>query len=152
MSQELQKDCKVELSYSIFIEDLPQDLITYLKEKNIRFQVWQNRHILDDEEIPEEYPLIPVDIEIFKKLQKISEITGISLKDMANEELTHLITDHIKDEPLIFLDTHLGIENIENPLNLIEQMKDLAGISDKFMTWLKDIDPIEYVNNWYHVF
>ncbi len=52
--------------------------------------------------------------------------------------------------PVIFLDRHLGIENIENPIEMLEKMNDIIHIGDPHLNWLKTQDLIKYVTEWKH--
>ena len=92
--------------------------------------------------------MVEIDPELYQKLKKISEITGIPIKDMADNELDHILTDFLPDEPLIFLDKYLGIENVKDPIGIIEQLSQIINFGEKYIESLKTVDPIEYVKNW----
>lgn len=149
MSENNQKEEIIELSYSIHIEEFPEELIKILQDNNIKFQVWKNQELKEEYYDPEEEsPLVEIDKELYQKLKKISEITGIPLGDMASNELSHLLTDFIPEEPFIFLDIHLGIENVKNPIEIIEQLKEIVNIGDKHFETLRIMDPVKYVKEW----
>jgi len=99
------------------------------------------------EEITKEFPLVSINEELYQKLKQLSEITGISLEDIANEEFEHFINDYIKDSPFHFLDNFLGIENVKDPLSVVKKIKDIANISEDFIEYLKNMDPIQYVKD-----
>lgn len=149
MSANNQNDEKIEISYSIYIKEFPEELIKILQDHNIKFQVWENQELKEENYDPnEELPFVEINPEVYQKVKKISEITGISMKDMASNELDHLLTDHIPEEPFIFLDTHLGIENVKNPIEIIEQLKEIVNIDNRYFEALKTVDPIKYVKEW----
>ena len=129
------------------------ETVKLLIEKRIKYEI----HVYKDyspyqtkEEIEEIIPFVEIKKEVYDKIKRISEITGIPLKNIITEEIDGVIEAQIKDEPLVFLDAYLGIENIKDPISLIEKFKDIVKISDKFFEYLKTVDPIEYIEKWYH--
>lgn len=146
-----QKKDMFEISYMVHIErkKFPKKIIEILKKNNVNFGIWelynQKAEYYDPEE---EVPLVEIELELYQKLKKISEITGIPIEDMASNELNHLLTDFIPEDPFIFLDAHLGIENVKNPIEIIEQLKEIVNIGDKYFEALKIMDPVKYVKEW----
>lgn len=149
--QNKQNENKVEISYSIHIDDFPEELIKILLEHNVKFQVWENHELKKEfDDTPEELPVVYIDLEIYNKLKKLCEITGISLEDIANTELKAFLSDNISDEPLIFLDKYLGFKNIKDPIPIIEKMNEVVNLGEDYVAWLKTIDLNAYVDNWNH--
>lgn len=97
----------------------------------------------------EEVPLIAVEPEIYQKLKKLSEITGISVKDIASAELGDSFYS-IGDIPVVFLDRHLGIKNIKNPIEMLEKMDEVINIGSKHLEGLKTKDLIKHVKDWHN--
>ncbi len=155
MSQDNNKDKRkeFEISYSIYIKEFPTDIITLLREKNVKFEVWENKELKKEYYDPYEVvPLIEIDQDIYRKLNKLSEITRISVKDIASKELGDFFNS-VGDYPENFLDRHLGIENIEDPIGMLHKMKDLINIPEKYLKSLKTKeDLIKEVENWYKPF
>ncbi len=155
MSQDNNKDKRkeFEISYSIYIKEFPTDIITLLREKNVKFEVWENKELKKEYYDPkEEVPLIEVDKEIYEKLNKLSEITGILVEDIASRELGDFFYS-VGDYPVNFLDRHLGIENIENPIEMLSKMKDVINIPEKYLESLKTKeDLIKEIEEWYKPF
>ena len=150
MPENNQKVVKYDIVKEITTEYNPE-IINWLKERNYKYKIETYRDFSPyqtKEEINEEYPLVEIDPELYQKIKKISEITGIPIKDMTSEELDHILTDFLPDEPLIFLDKYLGIENVKNPIEIIEQLKEIVNIGENYFEFLKTVDPIEYVKNW----
>lgn len=153
MSENNQIDEMCKISYLIHIEkkEYPKELIELLKKNNIEFEALQVMRLQKEyDDSPEELSYIALDNEIYNKLKKISEITGIPMGDMASNELEHMLTDTLPEIPLIFLDAHLGIENVENPFEMLEKMNEVINIGDKYLNWLKTQDPVKYVEEWKH--
>ncbi|KKN61154.1 hypothetical protein LCGC14_0524490 [marine sediment metagenome] len=151
MSENNQIDKMFKISYKVYIDrkEWPQDVIELLKNNNIKFGVWECNTLKKEyDDPPEELSYIAIDKELYQKIKRISEITGISMKDIACNELDHLLTDFIPEEPFIFLDTHLGIENIDNPIEILEQLKEIVNFGDKYFEALKTMDPVKYVKEW----
>ena len=151
MSQENnQKVVKYDLVKEIRTE-YNQEILDWLKENHYKFKILKIKDLVPyqtKEEINEELPFVELDPELYQKLKKISEITGISMEDMASNELDHILTDFIPEEPFIFLDIHLGIENVKDPITIIEQLKEIINIGDKYFEALKTMDPVKYVKEW----
>lgn len=96
-----------------------------------------------------ESPLIEVDPERYQKLKKLSNITGISIKDIVSIEMGDFFYS-VGDIPVIFLDRHLGIKNIKNPIGMLEQMNDIINIAPKYLEELKNKDLVKHVENWHN--
>jgi len=96
-----------------------------------------------------EYVIIEVELEIYQKLKKLSEITGISVEDIASAELGDFFYS-IGDIPVIFLDRHLGIKNIKNPIEMLEKMDEVINIGSKYLEELKTKDLVKYVEDWHN--
>jgi len=92
MSENNQNNEEIEISYSIYIKEFPEELIKILQEHNIKFQVWKN-HTLKEEyyDSEEEVPLIDINLEIYKKLKKISEFIGEDLHEFSSNLLEKTI-------------------------------------------------------------
>ena len=56
----------------------------------------------------------------------------------------------VGDIPIIFLDRHLGIKNIKNPIGMLEQMNDIIKIAPKYLEELKNKDLVKHVENWHN--
>ncbi|MHA1291371.1 MAG: hypothetical protein ACTSQJ_01735 [Promethearchaeota archaeon] len=97
----------------------------------------------------EEVPLIEVEPEIYQKLKKLSTITGIPIKNIASAEFVSFF-DSVGDIPVIFLDRHLGIENVKNPIEMLEKMDEVMNIGSKYIEVLKTKDLVKHVENWHN--
>ncbi len=151
MGEKNQIDKMSKNSYMIRIErkEFPKDVIDLLKKNNVKFRVWENRIFKKEfDDTPEELSVVYIDSEIYKKLKKVSEITGIPMEDIANTEIEGFLRDHVSDEPLLFLDKYIGFKNIKNPISIIEKLNDVVNISEEYIEWLKTIDLNAYVDNW----
>ena len=151
MGEKNQIDKMSKNSYMIRIErkEFPKDVIDLLKKNNVKFRVWENRIFKKEfDDTPEELSVVYIDSEIYKKLKKVSEITGIPMEDIANTEIKGFLRDYVSDEPLIFLDKYLGFKNIKDPISIIEKLNDVVNISEEYIEWLKTIDLNAYVDNW----
>lgn len=100
-------------------------------------------------DLEEEVPLIEVESEIYQKLKKLSAITGIPIKDIASAEFVSFF-DSVGDIPVIFLDRHLGIENVKNPIEMLEKMEEVMNIGSKYIEELKTKDLVKHVENWHN--
>lgn len=120
-----------------------------LDELKIHYELWEVvRAIEDKEEIECECPVIPIDKEIYSKLKKICEITGISMKTIATDEFTTLLFDHIAENPIVFLDMYLGIKNIRDPISIVRKLKPVVDISEKYMEEIENTDPMFWINRY----
>lgn len=105
MSENNQNDEKIEISYSIYIKEFPEELIKILQEHNIKFQVWENQELIDkDYDLDEELTFVELDQELYNKLKMVSDLTGLPMEDMVNKEVEHLLYDVMADQPVAFLD------------------------------------------------
>ena len=155
MSENKNKLREEEFNITYLIEiprtkEYPTEIADKLKKLNISFKVCKAYELKEeyDNDPDEILPLISIDLELYKKLKKISEIIGCSIEDIANDELTTAFESSMQGEPLILLDSLIGIKNIENPYSIVEKLKDVLNISDDYLEWLKTVDPIKYVENW----
>ncbi|KKN63007.1 hypothetical protein LCGC14_0506470 [marine sediment metagenome] len=140
------KEEMFEISYIIHIErkEFPNDIIKLLKEHNIKFEIWKNRILKKEyDNSPEELSCVSLDPEINNKLKKLSKITGISIENIVSAELGDFLYS-VGDQPLIFLDRHLGIENIEKPFEMLEKMNDIINIGESYLEQLKTQDLVKY--------
>ncbi len=150
-SKENPSDVMFKISYIIHIErkELPKDIIELLKKNNVKFETWKIRTLKKEyDNSPDELSCVSLNPEIYIKLKKLAIITGIPMEDIASKELGDFFNS-VGDIPVIFLDRHLGIENIENPLEMLEQMNTIINIGDKFLTFLKTQDLTEHVKKWF---
>ena len=148
-----QKTDMFEISYVIHIErkESPNDIIELLKKHNIKFGIWKIKDFkIEFDEPYEELPLVTVEKELYNKLKKLSEITGIPVEDIASKELEDFFYS-VGDIPVIFLDRYLGIENIENPIEMLEKMNKVIDIRNKHLNWLKTQDLVEHVKKWHNL-
>ena len=152
MVKENQLDKMFKISYMINIErkEFPKDVIELLKKNNVKFGVWNLYNLKTEyEDSPDELSVISLDPENYNKLKKLSEITGIPMKDIVSAELGDFFYS-VGDIPIIFLDRHLGIDNIEKPIEMLEKMDKVINIGDKYLNWLKTQDLIKHVENWHN--
>jgi len=93
--------------------------------------------------------LIEVVPEIYQKLEKLSNITKIPIKDIASAELGEFFYS-IGAIPIIFLDRHLGIKNIKNPISMLEKMNEFIDIRQEYIELLKTKDLVKHIKDWYN--
>ncbi|MFW9973225.1 MAG: hypothetical protein ACFFDF_23780 [Candidatus Odinarchaeota archaeon] len=137
MSENNQNEDVFDVSYEIHVNDLSKEVIKFLKEHNIPFQAWRIYNLKEKYNSPdEEIPLVEVDTKIYQKLLKLSEITGIPIKKIVSEEFKTFFFS-VGDQIAVFLDRHLDIRNMENPIKIIRNLKDLLKISDFYLESLK---------------
>jgi len=122
-----------------------------LEKNKIPFTIEEITSLPEDkEEITKEFSLISINEELYQKLKQLSEITGISLGDIANSELEHFLNDFVSENPYYFLDIFLGIENVKDPLSVVYQMKSIVNISEDQIKELENVkDPKAYVKSLY---
>lgn len=153
MSENNQGKKYFEKEKAIFIEDCSPEVIVFLKKNNVKFKVWDLTCLKKEYYDPEEEsPLIEIETELYQKLNKLSEITGIPVKNIASRELGDFFNS-VGDIPVIFLDSHLGIENIKNPIEMLSKMKDVIHIPEGYLKSLKTKkDLMKEVEDWYKPF
>ncbi|MFW9878788.1 MAG: hypothetical protein ACFFG0_37390 [Candidatus Thorarchaeota archaeon] len=137
MSENNQVKEEVNWSYIIEFAEYPEEIIKLLKERKITFKAWKT-HYLEEEfdDNDEELPFVELEPEIYQKVKKLSEITGISMEDIVSKELGDFFFS-VGDQIAIFLDRHLGIENIKNPIETIRNLQDLFNIPKRYVKSLK---------------
>jgi len=130
-------ESKIRISYKIF-SDCSKKLINFLKDNKIKFQTWQLKELAepDDLEPSEESAFVEVEPEIYQRVKKLSEVTGIP------------VFNSVGDIPVIFLDRHLGIKNIKKPIEMLEKMDDIINIGSEYLEDLKTMDLVKHVENW----
>ena len=101
--------------------------------------------IEDEAEITKEYPVVPIDEELYQKLNQVSEITGIPVKKMVDNELGDLITNFIGDDPFLFIDCYLDIKKVKDPIALVKKLQPIANIPESLIIEFEDIDPKDYI-------
>lgn len=132
------------------IEKILDNLRTLFKQNSVEFEMlrmWQLKKEFRDPE--EEASFIEIESEIYMKLKKLSAITGIPIKDIASAEFGDFFNS-VGDIPVIFLDRHLGIENIKNPKEMLEKMDEVINIGSKYLEILKAKDLIKHVEVWHN--
>ena len=92
---------------------------------------------------------IDIDPKIFQKLEKLSNVTGIPKNDIVSGQMKDFFYS-VGDIPVIFLDRHLGIKNIKNPIEMLEKMKDIINIPPAYLEELKTKDLVKHVENWHN--
>ncbi|MFW9872665.1 MAG: hypothetical protein ACFFG0_06140 [Candidatus Thorarchaeota archaeon] len=124
--------------FEIETKDYPKDVIDFMNKKNISFKAWKIHELKEDlAEIDEELPFVELNPELYQKVKKLSEITGISMEDIVSKELDDFLFS-VGDQIAIFLDRHLGIENIKNPIEMIRNLKELLHIPKRYIEALKN--------------
>jgi len=141
-------ESKIRISYKIF-SDCSKKLINFLKDNKIKFQTWQLKELaeLDDLEPSEESAFVEVEPEIYQRVKKLSEVTGIPVETIVSSELGDFFNS-VGDIPVIFLDRHLGIKNIKKPIEMLEKMDDIINIGSEYLEDLKTMDLVKHVENW----
>jgi len=140
---------EIKIRYDIHLK-CSEKALKLLKENNIKFQVWKLHELDDDDYDPyEESPLIEVESEIYQKLKKLSEVTGIPMENIVSTEMADFFNS-VGDIPVIFLDSHLGIKNIKNPIEMLEKMDDIIHIGPEYLKDLKNADLVKHVECWYN--
>lgn len=131
-------------------KEYPKEIVEKLKKANIPFEVKKAYGLKEeyDNDINEDLSYIPIKKELYNKLEQISKIVGCSLEDIANDELTTAFESTMRDDPFVFLDSVIGIRNIEDPYSIVEKLKDVLNISEDNLIWLKTIDPVKYIEYW----
>jgi len=89
---------------------------------------------------------IEIDESLFDKLKQISEISDISMKKMVNNEIKDLLY-HIAHDPAVFLDHFIGIENVENPMKIIKDLKPIVNISEDLIESLEGRGIVNYIKD-----
>lgn len=132
------------------IEKILDKLRMFFIQNSVEFETLRVLGLKEGSYDPEEeVPLIEVESEIYQKLNKLTKITGISIKDIASKELGDFFYS-VSDIPLIFLDRHLGIRNIKNPIEMLEKMNKFIDIRQDYIESLKTKDLVKYVNDWHN--
>lgn len=91
---------------------------------------------------------VPIEEGLSKKLYQISKITGIPVKEIVNNELGGLLSDHMRENPIVFLDSYLGIKNIKDPISMVKTLKPIIDIPDDYMKEIENTDPMFYINRY----
>jgi len=142
------KGLKFKISTEIKASYTPE-LANYLKEKGIPHEIWKVHGFLEDhEEITEDSYHVPIDEDLYRKLNKVSKIANIPVKDMVNAELNSFLRDHVRENPFIFLDQFRDIEKVEDPISIVRKLQPILKIPEDWMKDLEKIDPIEYCKNY----
>lgn len=132
------------------IEKILDKLRTFFIQNSVEFEMLKLLELKEGSYDPEEeVPLIEVETEIYQKLKKLSTITGIPIKDIASAELASFFYS-VGDIPVIFLDRHLGIENVKNPIEMLEKMDEVMKIGSEYIEELKTKDLIKHVEDWHN--
>jgi len=152
MSENSQKVVKYNVVKEI-ISQYDPELLKWLKANNYKYRIHEIKDLTpyqSKKEINEEFPLIEVDPELYQKLKKLSQITGIPIKNIVSKELGDFFFS-VGDIPVIFLDCHLGIENIEKPIEMIKNLKDVIHIPERYLESLKTKDDLlKELEEWNH--
>lgn len=147
MPENIQKDEKIEISYSIHFKEFPKELITIIQDHNIECQIWKTLE-LKKKELDNDFLFVEIEPELYQKLQKLSEITGIPIKDIVSKEMGDFFFS-VGDIPVIFLDHHLGIEKIENPIEMLNKISPIINIRESYLRSLKTKeDLIKEIDKW----
>ena len=152
MAIENQRNKMFDISYMLLIESKasPKDIIELLKKNNVKFEAWKNYTLKKEyDDSPDDLSCVSLEPEIYNKLKKLSEITGIPIEDIVSAELGDFLYS-VGDQPLIFLDRHLGIENIEKPFEMLEKMNDVINIGESYLEQLKTQNLVKYVEKWHN--
>jgi len=125
-------------------------IIESLKQNRILFEVLKIISHSEDAKAraPEELSYVPIDKDVFEKLKHVCKITNIPMKEIITEEIRQLLDGFIRENPLVFLNSFIGIENIEDPIAIVRKLKSVVNIPDDWMKELETTDPIEYVKKW----
>ena len=132
------------------IEKILDKLRTLFRQNSVEFEMLRILELKEGSyDLEEEVLLIEVESEIYQKLKKLSAITGIPVKDIASAEFVSFF-DSVGDIPVIFLDRHLGIENVKNPIEMLEKMDEVMNIGSEYIEELKTKDLVKHVENWHN--
>ncbi len=141
-------DLKYKIEYNIILEYSPET-VKLLEKHKVPCTVGKTNIIIEDEdEITKEFPLVPIDEELYHKLKQISEITGISVKEIISAEIKGLLFDHVAENPYVFLENFDVYETLKDPLSIVRKMQPIVNISESDMEELEKTDPIEYLKKW----
>ena len=142
------KGLKFKISTEIKASYTPE-LINYLKEQGIPHEIWSVQAFLEDqEEITEDSYHVPIDEDLYRKLMKVSKIANIPVKEMVNAELSSFLSDHVRENPFIFLDQFRDIEKVEDPISIVRKLQPILKIPEDWMNDMACIDPIKYCKNY----
>lgn len=141
--------CISEILIRICTKDYSKEVFNFMEEKKIPFKAWKIHQFKEEfNNIDEDLNLIEVDPDIYQKLKKLSEITGIPIGAIVSMEMGDFFFS-VGDNPVIFLNRHLRIENIENPIEMLKIMKDLIHIPENYLESLKSReDLIREIEMW----
>lgn len=132
------------------IEKILKNLRKFFIQNSVEFEMLRCLGLKEGSyDSEEEASLIEVESEIYQKLKKLSAITGIPIKDIASAELGSFF-ESVGDIPVIFLDRHLGIENVKNPIEMLEKMDEVMKIGSEYIEELKTKDLVKHVENWHN--
>lgn len=133
---------EIRCKYEPKIKDL-------LKQNELPFEILPFISQIEDEAEVDDNPFyVPIEEELSNKLCQISKITGIPVKEMVDNELGGLLTDHARENPIIFLDSYLGIKNIKDPLAIVKKLQPILNIPDDWIKELESMDPVDVVKKY----
>jgi len=128
---------------------LKPEIIEFFRKNNIPFEAFKEFSFFEDKSCEEDTTnYVPIDKELHDKLYQISKITGIPVKEMVNNELGGLLSDHMRENPIVFLDSYLGIKNIKDPISMVKALKPIIDIPDDYMKEIENTDPMFYINRY----
>jgi len=131
-------------------DNAKNDLESYYKFE-INIDELKKLILMGEETQIQEYPLVEVESEIYQRLKKLSTITGIPIETIVSKELGDFFYS-VGDIPIIFLDRHLGIENIKNPIEILEKMTEVIDIQQEYIEQLKAKDLVKHVEDWHKIY
>jgi len=136
-------------NYEIRTQYTPK-IIESLKQNRIPFEVLKIISHSEDAKarVPEELSYVPIDNDVFEKLKQVCDITKIPMGEIITEEIRQILDGFIRENPLVFLNSFIGIENIEDPISIVRKLKPVVNIPDDWMKDLETTDPIDYVKKW----
>lgn len=134
---------EIRCKYEPKIKDL-------LKQNKVPFETLRFiSHIEDEkEEELDDSHYVPIEGELSDKLYQISKFTGIPVKEIINDELGGLLSDHMRENPIVFLDNYLGIKNIKDPISMVKALKPIINIPDDYMKEIENTDPMDYIKRY----
>lgn len=142
------KGLKFKISTEIKASYTPE-LASYLKERKIPHEIWRVHAFLEDqEEITEDSYHVPIGEDLYRKLTKVSKIANIPVKDMVNSELSSFLSDHVRENPFIFLDQFRDIEKVEDPISIVRKLQPILKIPEDWMKDMEEMDPVKYCKNY----
>ena len=142
--------CKVDFSIRT---KFASEVVDYLKQNKIAYQVLETETFIEDpEDTIKEQAYVPIAKDLYDKLVRVCEITGIPLEQIINAEIGTLLNDHAREDPIYFLENFLGIENVKDPIAIARKLQPILNIPESWIKNLEQVDPVQYIKKIKNIF